>query len=451
MIKLFSELKRSVSVKAAIVGFLVLLLLIPLAMIRDTIVSREVTSLQAEQDIMESWGHRQTIAGPILVVPYNIMKVKQTGETYMLSSQVHFLPENLDVDVSLVTEERHRGIFEVPVYTAATKVKARFAPPDTSNMGLDQAVFQWQRAYIAMSIFDPKAARQAPTLKIGDAQTRFQPAGSLIAHLPPQLASETDYYKDPANRAEPLDVEIGFELSGTKGFHLHALGNETAMRMRADWPDPSFTGDYLPESHTITDEGFEAEWRATSLGRILPGRWNDGSLRRENFNDGFLGVELYTPVGPYTLTDRATKYGVLFIGLSFVAYFLFEILAGLRLHPLQYLLVGFGNATFYLLLLSFAEHIGFGAAYFLSSLASAGMIAGYSYATLKTRRRAAIMLGILSALYLFLYLTLNAETYAMLAGSIGLWAALAAIMYLTRRIDWYNIGKEANGQEEMAI
>ena len=157
------------------------------------------------------------------------------------------------------------------------------------------------------------------------------------------------------------------------------------------------------------------------------------------------------PIGLYQLTDRATKYAIMFIGLTFVAYFLFEVLGGLRLHPLQYLLVGFGNAIFYLLLLSLAEHIGFGAAYTLSAIASAGMITGYSLSILRDRRKAALMLGILSLLYGFLYLTLKAETYAMLAGSIGLWVSLALIMYLTRNIDWYSIGRRQSDQEEMSI
>jgi inner membrane protein len=141
----------------------------------------------------------------------------------------------------------------------------------------------------------------------------------------------------------------------------------------------------------------------------------------------------------------------MFIGLTFVAYFLFEVLGGLRLHPLQYLLVGFGNAIFFVLLLSLAEHIGFGLAYLLSATASAGMITGYSLSILRDRGRALLMLGILSLLYGFLYLTLQAETYAMLAGSIGLWSSLALIMYLTRRIDWYLIGQRRESQQEMTL
>jgi inner membrane protein len=193
--------------------------------------------------------------------------------------------------------------------------------------------------------------------------------------------------------------------------------------------------------HDITESGFTAEWRTTSLGRTLPAMWLEGNLQPGKVESAVLGIDLFVPIDVYRLTDRATKYAVMFIGLTFVAYFLFEVLGGLKLHPLQYLLVGFGNAIFYLLLLSLAEHVGFGASYLLSAAASAGLITGYSLSILGSRKSAARMLGILSLLYGLLYLTLQAETYAMLAGAIGLWCSLALIMYLTRRIDWYTVGR----------
>jgi inner membrane protein len=188
----------------------------------------------------------------------------------------------------------------------------------------------------------------------------------------------------------------------------------------------------------------------SGFGRTYPSRWLSTTDPYQVVDDSAFGVNLFVPIGLYQLTDRATKYAIMFIGLTFVAYFLFEILAGLRLHPLQYLLVGFGNAIFYLLLLSLAEHVGFGLAYMLSAAGSIALIAGYSLAVLGDRRRALTMLGILAGLYSFLYLTLNAESYAMLAGSLGLWLILAAVMYLTRKIDWYGAGSK-QGQGGMGF
>ena len=207
--------------------------------------------------------------------------------------------------------------------------------------------------------------------------------------------------------------------------------------MTSNWPSPSFLGNHLPRTREISDSGFTAAWQIASLGRELPSQWTDRSPPSSSAHNAAFGVSFYMPVSLYQLTLRATKYAILFIGLSFVAYFLFEVLCSLRLHPLQYLLVGFANAMFYLLLLSLAEHVGFGWAYFASAAASVGLVAGYSAAILGGRRRGLVIAAVLAALYAFLYMTLKAETYALLAGAAGLWISLAAVMYMTRRIDWY--------------
>jgi inner membrane protein len=227
-------------------------------------------------------------------------------------------------------------------------------------------------------------------------------------------------------------------------------------------------GGHLPEKREVSTEGFQATWRVSSLGRALPSRWTSHSpekgatpisafnLNPYAGNDGPInsafGVNLFVPIGPYKLTDRATKYAVLFIGLTFVAYFLFEVLLKLELHALQYLLVGFANALFYLLLLSLAEHIDFGWSYLVSAMGSAGLVAAYSSSILGSWRQTSLVVAMLAGLYGFLYLTLNAESYAMLAGSVGLWMILGLVMYLTRGIDWYQWGSPGESvgiQEEL--
>ena len=447
----FSELRASVSLKVVVIGVLILLLLIPVAMIRSVIDDREAVGFEAQNDIMRSWGGEQVIGGPILVVPYKLTRVSQYGERIIQAGQLHFLPERLSVDVDLESELRHRGLHGVPVYTASTSMVATFAPPDWAGLGIDNAEIAWDRAQVAMSISDARAARNTPDLEVGDERIRFEPAGMLVRHLPPQIAAPVSWYESETNRSKPMNVALTLDLGGTRTYRIQALGDETVVNMQSNWPDPSFHGAFLPVSRTVTESGFAADWRATSLGRTLPSKWLDTDLNQGTIEGATIGVELFVPVGLYQLTDRATKYAIMFIGLTFVAYFLFEVLGGLRLHPLQYLLVGFGNAIFFLLLLSLAEHIGFGAAYLLSAAASAGMIAGYSRSILGDNRHAAVMLGVLTLLYSFLYLTLKAESYAMLAGSIGLWASLALIMFLTRRIDWYTIGRRSSTQEEMSL
>ncbi len=230
------------------------------------------------------------------------------------------------------------------------------------------------------------------------------------------------------------------QLNGADSLRISPLGDTTKVTMNSTWPSPSFVGNYLPEHREVSDSGFSAAWQVSSLGRSLPSQWTGKTAIKGNKQQMSFGVDFYQPVSLYRLSLRAAKCAVLFIGLTFVAYFLFEVMAGLRLHPLQYLLVGFANALFYLLLLSLAEHIGFGWAYLASSGASISLVAGYSVAILGRESRGLLMAIILAGLYSFLYMTLKAETYALLAGALGLWITLAIIMFLTRRIDWYAQG-----------
>lgn len=442
----FLALRDSYTLKAAGIGLLILILLVPVAMIRSVINDRQAIGWQARQEIMRSWGNPQTIGGPILVLPYELVRVTQYGERIGEEGQLQILPEYLSVDAELVPELRYRGLHKVPVYTAKMVISGSFASPDWSGLGIDSAELQWDRAAVAVSLSDPRSIRNAPILDIDGSRTRFSSAGNRITGLPPQIVAPLSHYGDQAGRSSAMSFSLTFDVGGTDSIRYLPLGDTTTVSMRSSWPSPSFAGGYLPESRDISESGFTAEWRVSSFGRPLPSRWI-GELSNVQINDlSALGVDLFVPVGLYQLSDRATKYAIMFIGLTFVACFLFEVLAGLRLHPLQYLLVGFGNAIFYLLLLSLAEHVGFGVAYLLSVLAASSLVAGYSIAILGDRTRAAAMLAVLLTLYGYLYLTLRAETYAMLAGSIGLWLCLATIMYLTRRIDWYGHAAEIEHQ-----
>jgi inner membrane protein len=243
--------------------------------------------------------------------------------------------------------------------------------------------------------------------------------------------------------AASLDFELVLTLNGTNSLKFLPLGDTTSVSMTSTWPSPSFFGNYLPESRVVEEDGFSADWQVSSLGRAIPSRWIGDDVNEGVAMESAFGVSLFLPIGLYQLTTRAAKYAVLFVAMTFVAYFLFEIIVGLSLHPLQYLLVGLANTMFFLLLLSLAEHIGFAWAYFASAVASSALITAYSIAVLGQRTRAFIMTTVLGVLYGFLYLTLNAESYAMLAGSAALWITLAIVMYLTRHVDWHGHGGSA--------
>ena len=436
------SIRQSYSLRAAIIGFLILVLLIPLTMVGGVVHDRRAMNEVARHDIMRSWGQAQTLGGPILVIPYKQVTVSQYGERLEQEGKLRILPATVATDVVLETTLLERGIYEVPVYTAQATIRGEFPVPDAGGLGIETAILDWSRAYVSLAVSDAKAIRNTPEFASGDQLTqrsRFESGGAQYPQLPPQIVAPVlQYAADPDARQAVLPFSIELEVSGTDSLQFIAMAESTQVNVESEWPSPSFTGAHLPEQRTVSDDGFSASWRVSNLGRTLPSRWTSATnpfVGHVNLNA--FGLALYTPVSLYHVAERATKYGILFIGLTFVGYFLFEVIAGLRLHPLQYLMVGFANTLFYLLLLSLAEHIGFGWSYLVSAVASSGMITGYSAAILGTRSRALLMLGILGLLYAFLYLTLNAESFAMLAGSIGLWLTLALIMYLTRGIDWY--------------
>jgi len=432
---------RSSIFKVAGIGLLILILLVPLAMTRGVVHERSQLYEQAKYEVMRSWGGRQLLGGPILVVPYVRINVDPYLDRAEETGEVSFLPETLSFRADLATEIRYRGIHEVPVYTATTQISGSFAAPETSGLGLDGADFDWQRARIAFPISDARAIRNSPEIDIAGTSVRFEAGGTVVPGFEPQIVAYIDRLVDESVRSTPIGFSIALDVAGTETLQFLPLGDSTTVSMQSAWPAPSFNGRHLPETRDVSASGFSATWRVSSLGRALPARWTSRNPQPDSVSASAFGVDLFQPVGLYQLADRATKYGILFVGLTFVTFFLFEVLARLRLHPLHYLLVGFANVLFYLLLLSFSEHIGFGGAYLVSSLASTSLVSGYGSSILRSRQRAILVTAMLACLYGFLYLTLNAESYAMLAGSLGLWLILGLVMYLTRKIDWYRWGR----------
>jgi inner membrane protein len=226
-------------------------------------------------------------------------------------------------------------------------------------------------------------------------------------------------------------------LAGSDSLRLLPAGSDTEVHLSSLWTDPSFEGAYLPVERAVNEAGFEAKWKVLRLARGFPPQWKSGDVALAQLDSSLVGVRLLSPVDAYTTTDRAVKYELLFIYLTFGAMFLVEVMARRRVHPVQYALIGFALCLFYLLLLSLAEHTGFLVAYATAAVAITLLIAGYSRAVLGTRGRTAAVAALVSTLYLYLFVLLQIQDYALLVGSVGLFVALAIVMYLTRGIDWY--------------
>lgn len=252
------------------------------------------------------------------------------------------------------------------------------------------------------------------------------------------------------SEARDIPFEITVEVNGTRDLRFTPAGNETLVNLRSPWPHPSFAGAPLPQDRTITGSGFTSTWNVPYYGRSFPALWFVNTVNREQLTQSIaaasFGVALVRPVDIYQQSERAVKYAALFIVMTFVIAFLWEIIHGVLVHPVQYLFVGFALCVFYLLLLALSEHVGFDAAYVTAATANVGLIAWYWNWVIRGGARHGLLMGVvLSALYGYLYLLLRLEDYSLLAGAVGLFVMLAAVMFLTRRIDWYTLrlGRES--------
>jgi inner membrane protein len=440
-------LQGSVTGKVLFIGLLTLVLLVPLGMIEGLIRERTHLYESARADIAASWGGAQTIGGPILIVPFTYTRYVN-AQAVTVTDELYLLPERLDLTGNVDAAERRRSIYKVPVYTAHLHVAGRFAPPALGEEYPELTIL-WNRAEIALPITDARSIKEPIVLTSGNGNTTFAAAGGRVAGFGPQLVAPYAALGLGALSA-PQAFSFDLVIDGTGALKFLPVGSQTHVAITSDWASPSFGGAFLPSDRAVTASGFTAEWRVLDLGRGYPRSWKRSEGQLPAVEASAFGAELMTPVGMHEATTRAAKYGVLIVGLTFGAYFLFELFAALRLHALQYLLIGMANCVFYLLLLALAEHIGFGLAYVASAVASTALITSYSSAALRSLRRAVPIGGLLTALYGYLYVTLKAEDYALLFGALGVFTVLAAFMYFTRRIDWFDVSFDAPRPESGA-
>jgi inner membrane protein len=433
------------TLKLIVIGGLVVALLVPLALIGSLVHERLGRRDEAVREITATWGQEQIVAGPVLIVPYR-QRVKSWKEQVVngrperveaidtVVARAYFLPETLTVDGSLNPSRRHRGIYEAVVYDGTIRLDARFAPPSFEEWKVAPEDILWEDAEVDLAVTDLRGTRQTLMLKTGDREVPMLP-GCRIPGAGTGIRSRLT----PAGALDaPFDARIELTLNGSRSIRLAPLGRDNDVTLKSTWPDPSFQGDFLPATRTVGPEGFEANWKVSYYGRKCPPQWTDaGRSEPAGVADSLFGVDLVSVVDTYRLVERSTKYGILFVALTFTAFFLFEVLATLRVHPLQYTLVGAALCLFYLALLSLSEIVPFGAAYTAGAAACTLLIALYAGKALRSGRRSLIVGAGLGATYGFLYVILRLQDLSLLAGTVGLFLALAAVMYATRNIDWY--------------
>jgi inner membrane protein len=427
-----ARLFRGATFKVFGIAALALLMLIPLAQVNGLVGEREGRAREATQRIAERWGAQQSIGAPVLVVPVR-RQVLQDKVWTSVEEREYVLADHAAMSGKLLPEMRRYGIYEAAVYTSDLTIEGRFSAADITALASPGIEPQWQRAELRMPIADVRGIRRVSVLHLGERELSFGPGTDGVAGIAAVSASTP---LDPATLAETLPFSVTLTLAGTERFAVLPLARETDVHVSSAWPDPGFDGAFLPATRRVGPTGFEADWQVLDLNRRFAQHWREsespGALAESAF-----GITLTQPAGSYQQNVRAGKYGVLFIALTFIAFFLFEVLRGLRVHAVQYLLVGLALCTFYVVLLALSEQIGFGLAYASAAASVVAMVGGYAAVVLAARRAGLLLAALLALIYGLLYGLVVSEDYALLAGSLALLAAVAALMYLTRRVDWY--------------
>ena len=446
-------MNRNLLIKLGAIAALILLLMVPILMIDGMIEERQSLRDGVLEDIARSSSYSQKIVGPLLVVPYRktVREWKtrdKTGERYLEESEVggrlYFLPERLSVGGDIRTELRARGIYQARLFHSDSHLAGHFELPANFGVTEDLGDYRFGEPFVSVGISDIRGIKNNLVLQQGERKLPFQP-GSADPLLGAGVHAPLSMAVADVHQGQRLDFAFDLLLQGTGELSIAPVGRETQVDLGADWPHPKFIGEYLPSEREISGDGFTARWQtsffATNMEEALSECAYGGECNA--FLGRQFGVSFVDPVDQYLKSDRALKYALLFIALTFAGFFLFEVLKRLAVHPVQYGLVGLSLAMFYLLLLSLAEHMAFARAYALAASACVLLIGFYVSHVLHSWLRGGGFTAALAGLYAMLYALLSAEDYALLMGSLLVFGLLAAVMVLTRRLDWYGLGKPA--------
>ncbi|WP_370980157.1 cell envelope integrity protein CreD [Agaribacterium sp. ZY112] len=446
-------MKKPLAVKLTMMIGIIIFLLIPISQIDGIVDERKSLQKNVIKEIASSSSTEQLLIGPILIQPFVETSTswqttpdgnEKTLITTKTEGKLQFLPDSLNAHIELKNELRSRGIYDSKIYHAKTKLTGHFSIP--KNFGLsDMAKIELGQPYLLISVSDMRGIKSSVHIDLNGNKLEVKP-GSNHTFFSQGIHS---FIPTITNQGADLDFTISMNFQGSSRLEFIPIGKENMFQLQSDWPHPSFGGRYLPTERKITTQGFFSTWEMSRFSTNIQSLANKCLNNKlcTDFKATKFGVSFIDPVDVYVKIDRSVKYAILFIILTFVAFFLFELLKDLRIHPVQYALVGLAIAIFYLLLLSLSEHIDFSIAYAISSLSCAALIGSYISSALKSKRRGLAFSFYLTLLYILLYGLISSEDYALLIGSILCFIVLSAVMTLTREVDWYKTSSQMNFNE----
>lgn len=444
IVKKNGDFFSSLTFKCIVVFILVLILQIPMAFIRGVIRDRSYYHDEAERSILEPKGGEPALEGVIIAIPYDEFLVyfeneKESGRE-VLHNWLFVTPETFIAQTDVEPKMLRRGIFEVPVFNCDISTSGAFSSVEESSVIKNREPgerVRFEDALLLVGISNKKIITELPEIKAGGEalkQSLFEPnLGSPF--------SNTIYYDLGAQAKDGFAFEMIAKIQGGNTLSLTPHAAENKFTVRSNWPTPGFSGGWLPTERKITEDGFSAEWNIPGLSTNFPKRWSESGQSKTYMSNQSVQVEFYRSVDNYQKTTRSAKYSILFLLVPFIALLAFEVFSKVKIHPIQYALIGFANVVFYLLLLSISEHIPFNATYWIASVAVSSLMLFYGAAIFHKFIYGVSFAAVNFVCYIFLFGTLQAEDYALLIGSVGIFAVVAALMILTRKIDWYKMNK----------
>jgi inner membrane protein len=436
--KTSSLIRNSATIKIISIGILVLVLLIPTSMISSLLRERESRRDSVVQEINQKWGNSQTITGPFVTVPYKSFYKDKNEKLQYTIKYFHILPEKLNIKGNIAPHIRYRSIYEAVLYNCQLDVTGTFTVPLLSQLNIEPENILWEKSVFSIGITDMRGIKE--NIQITFDKKKYGVSPGLKTTNIASAGVSSLIPLSPTDNSKPFSFRLN--INGSEQIKFTPMAEETNVNIKSSWASPSFNGAFLPTKREITENGFNATWKVLHLNRNFPQYWRGNQYK---VNDSCFGLKLLITADVYQKSTRISKYALMFIVFTFSAFFFSEIINRNRVHPIQYLLIGLAVILFYVLLLSISEHLNFDYAYLLASSAITCLITGYSKGILKNNHFTITVFSILTILYLYLYIVLQLEDYALIMGSIGLLAVLSTVMFITRKIDWYSL--ENNQQE----
>lgn len=427
--------RNKLILKALFIGILILVLLIPTFSIMFLVNDREGRRNEVVKEVSSKWASAQTITGPFVMIPYYIEVKNDKGGVELKKEYLYLLPDTMNINGKMLTQIKHRSIFNVPVYNSNLQFTGTFGNIKPEKLPVSLSALHFDQALVCMGISDFKGIGENLKLGWNDSILEFETGLPPIEWLENGVSTKVSLTPE-AVTSGTIKFNVNFALKGSEQLYVTPMGNTTTTHFESDWANPAFNGKYLPDTSQVTEKGFKADWKVLHFNRTYPQTFT--STKDYSVQESAFGFDLLQPVDAYGQTMRSVKYAILIIALTFFLYFFLEIYNKRSVHPLQYILIGFALVIFYTLLLSISEYLSFGQSYLTAATATVVLISLYTKSIFKRWSVVALFAGILSMLYLFIYVLIQLQDNALLFGSIGLFVLLSLIMYFSRKVNWIN-------------